>query len=151
VPVHVTIAEVGEWRLPSKRKPGRGRAGGRAASSERATAESKGTPGTGTRRQSRAIGAEPEKGFSRMEGISGRTSCGSFTETRWTRPWPFADGRRERELESSPEAERDRDVRAEPADGSQRRSKEREAARPAQRVENTRCGGTTDGEADRAK
>lgn len=34
------IAEVGEWRLPPKRKSGRGRVGGRTASSKRATATS---------------------------------------------------------------------------------------------------------------
>jgi hypothetical protein len=86
------IAEVGEWHLPSKRKSGRGRVGGRTASSKRATATSQGTPGDGPRRQSRGTGAEPEKGFSTMEGISGRTSYGSFTETWWTRPRPSVSG-----------------------------------------------------------
>jgi hypothetical protein len=86
------IAEVGEWHLPFTRKPGRGRAGGRTASSKRATATSEGTPGDGSRRQSRGTGTEPEKGFSTMEGISGRTSHGSFTETWWTRPRPSVRG-----------------------------------------------------------
>jgi hypothetical protein len=74
------------------RKLGRGRAGGRTASSKRATATSQGMPGDGPRRQSRGTGAEPEKGFSTMDGISGRTSHGSFTETWWTRPRPSVSG-----------------------------------------------------------
>lgn len=92
VPVLFAIAEVGEWHLPFKRTPGRGRVRGRAASAKRATATREGTPGDGSRRQSRGTGAEPEKGFSTMEGILGRTGHGSFTETWWTRPRPSAIG-----------------------------------------------------------
>jgi hypothetical protein len=145
------IAEVGEWHLPFTRKPGRGRAGGRTASWKRATATSQGMPGDGPRRQSRGTGAEPEKGFSTMDGISGRTSHGSFMETWWTRPRPSTSG----STGVSPKAAGARNATgmSEPS----RRKRERRArkgasmARPAQRADNARCGGTTDGEADRVK
>jgi hypothetical protein len=144
------IAEVGEWHLPFTRKPGRGRAGGRTASSKRATATSEGKPGSGSRRQSRGTDTEPEKGFSTIEGISGRTSHGSFTETWWTRPRPSASG----STGVSPKA-----AGSGTRQGCQSRaggraagsSKGLVAARPAQWADNARCDGTTDGKADRVK